>query len=198
MDERKLITRAQSGDFEAFSRLVSENKSKVYALALKMSGNSEDAEDIVQESLLKAIDNMDTFRGESAFGTWLYAITLNQARAHLKKQRQADLKPIEEYLPGAQADADHGAMKLFDWKDPHRQLEEQELRTLIDAAIADLPYVYREAFLLRYFEEMPIKEIAELTGESVASIKSRVLRARLAVRDSLSRSFEESYAKKMP
>ena len=199
MNEKEDIKLAQSGDFEAFSRLIESNKSKLYALALKMTGNKQDAEDIVSETLIKAIDNIDKFRGESAFGTWLYSIALNQSRAHLAKQKQTDLKDIEEYLPGKTYDEIHqkNNMQLFDWDDPHRQLESAELKKIIQQAIDELPYKFKEVFLLRYLEELSIKEIAEMIDETVASTKSRVLRAKLVVRDFLSKTFEERYGQKM-
>lgn len=195
MNERELIAQAQAGDFRAFSELVNANKSKIYALGLKMTANPQDAEDIVQETFLKAIDNIDKFRGESTFGTWLYSIALNQARAHLAKQKQTDLKPIEEYLPTRSADDLHKASghRLFDWKDPHQLLEDEQLKGIIDSAIAELPVKYREAFVLRYIEELSIKEISTIINESVASTKSRVLRARLALRDYISKALEDKY-----
>ncbi|MEW6411041.1 MAG: sigma-70 family RNA polymerase sigma factor [Candidatus Zixiibacteriota bacterium] len=195
MSEKELVAKAQAGDFQAFEALINANKGKIYALALKMTANPQDAEDIVQETLIKAIDNIEQFRGESSFGTWLYSIALNQSRAHLAKQKQTDLKPIEDYLPTRSADEmhNHGGHKLFDWRDPHKVLEDDELRKMIDEAIAALPVQYREAFLLRYYEELSIKEIAKIINESVASTKSRVLRARLAVRDQLSRTLEARY-----
>ena len=195
MDERELIQKAQAGDFEAFTTLVNANKNKIYALALKMTANAQDAEDVVQETFLKAIDKIEQFRGESSFGTWLYAIALNQARAHLAKQKQTDLKPIEEYLPTRSAEDLHsgGGHKLFDWKDPHQLLEDEQLKAIIDTAIADLPVKYREVFVLRYIEELSIKEIAKIIKESVASTKSRVLRARLALRDQISKALEDNY-----
>ena len=112
----------------------------------------------------------------------------------------ADLKPIEEYLPTQSADEMHHAHhnNLFDWKDPHVELEERELREIIDRVIGALPFKYKEAFLLRYYENLSIKEIAGIIHESVASTKSRVLRARLAIRDELSKVFEDRYGKKMP
>ncbi len=139
MSERELIVRAQAGDFQAFEVLVNANKGKIYALALKMTGNPQDAEDIVQETLLKAIDNIEQFRGESAFGTWLYSIALNQSRAHLAKQKQTELKQIEDYLPTRSAEEmhNHGGHKLFDWKDPHSLLEDDELRKIIDDALGN-------------------------------------------------------------
>ncbi|HKK21732.1 MAG TPA: RNA polymerase sigma factor [candidate division Zixibacteria bacterium] len=195
-----MVARAKAGDFEAFTTLVNANKGRLYALALKMTGNPQDAEDIVQDTFLKAIDNIDKFREESAFSTWLYSIGLNEARAHLARQKSTDLKPIEEYLPTRSAEEIHSASDhaLFDWKDPHVALEDRELREVIDRVIAQLPFKYKEAFLLRYFEDLSIKEIAGIIHESVASTKSRVLRAKLAIRDELSKVFEDRYGKKMP
>ena len=199
MDEKELVIQAKAGDFQAFSQLIEAHKSRIYALALKLSGNSQDAEDIVQDTFLKAIDKIDQFRGEASFGTWLYSIALNESRSLLAKQKHSELKPIEAYLPSADADEMHspGNFRLFDWKDPHKLMESSELQKIMSQVIGELPYKYREAFLLRYHEEMSIKEIAKFIGESVASTKSRVLRARLALRDRLSKYFEEHYGQKM-
>ena len=199
MSETELIKQAKAGDFSAFAELVNANKSKIYALALKMTANPDDAEDIVQETFLKAIDKIDQFREESSFGTWLYSIALNESRAHLGKQKHADLKPIEEYLPTKSADDLHQGNnhQLFDWKDPHQELEEDELRKIIQEVIDELPLKYKEVFLLRYYEELSIKEIAKIINETIASTKSRVLRARLAIRDQLSTIFEDRYGKKV-
>ena len=201
MSEAQLVQQAKAGDFDAFMQLVNDQKAKLYNLALKMTGNESDAEDIVQDTLVKAIDKIETFRGEAAFGTWLYAIALNEARAVLAKRKHTDLKPLEEYLPGGGQMDMHGkdiTVKLFDWDDPHTKLEASELRRLINEGINELPPVYREVFLLRYHEELSIKEIAKLVKESEAAVKSRVLRARLAMRDHLSKAFEESYGKQVP
>ncbi len=193
MDERQLIARAQSGDFEAFTDLINAHKDKVYALARRLAGNNEDAEDIIQETFLKAIDNIDKFRGDSSFGTWLYSIALNQSRAHYAKEKHMELRPIEEYLPsGDHSDSERHA-KLFDWQDPHTMLEASELRSIIEEGLAGLPHIYREAFLLRYQNDLSVKEVAELIGESEAAAKSRILRARLALREFLSERFEGVY-----
>jgi len=186
--EQQLVRRAQAGDFDAFTELIAAHRTRLYNLALKMTGSQLDAEDIVQDTFLKAIDRIDQFRGEAAFGTWLYAITLNETRMALAREKRADLRPIEDYLPAH--DRDHGGPTVYDWRDPHRLLEQGELRTAIDRAIGELPLPYREAFVLRYIDELPIKEVAELLGESVAATKSRVLRTRLAVRDRLAKQFE--------
>ncbi len=201
MSEKELVLRAQAGDFEAFTELVNAHKTKLYNLAVKMTGNELDAEDIVQDTLMKAIDKIHRFRGEASFGTWLYSIALNETRAAIAKDKRTDLRPIEDYLPMA-GQLNHGAASdsvagIFDWKDPHNLLEQDELRRIINRAIKELPVQYREAFVLRYIDELSIKEVAELIGESIAATKSRVLRARLAVRDHLSKVFEDRYGQKM-
>ncbi|HUV29785.1 MAG TPA: sigma-70 family RNA polymerase sigma factor [Acidobacteriota bacterium] len=196
MSERELVQRAQAGDFDAFSELLSRHKNRIYGLARRLAGNKQDAEDIVQETFLKAVDKIDQFRLESSFGTWLYSIALNESRALYASRKQVDLKPLQEYLPAGHSDGagpeDH---QLFDWHDPHQELETAELRRVIDKAIGELPYKYREAFLLRYVEELSVKEVARLIGESEAATKSRILRARLALRDFLAEVFEGSYGK---
>lgn len=197
MSEKQLVQAAKSGDFKAFMALIDAHKDKIYGLARKLAGNEQDAEDIVQDSLLKAIDKIDQFRGDASFGTWLYSIALNEARAHYGKQQRTELKPIEEYLPSGSAESHDHAMRLMDWKNPHDQLEESELRQTIDEAVAELPYKYREAFLLRYVEELSVKEVARLIGQSEAATKSRILRARLALRDKLDKIFGGHYGQEV-
>lgn len=206
MTEQELVQRAQAGDFEAFNELIGTHKPRIYGLALKLAGNAEDAEDILQDTFLKAIDKIDQFRQESSFGTWLYAIALNEARAMFQKRKQADLRPLDEYLPSGhhgddnlRLDGDHGSEipRLFDWKDPEKLFETEELRKIINRLVAELPYPYREAFVLRYVEELSVKEVAEKIGESEAATKSRILRARLALRERLSEVFEERHERKM-
>jgi len=196
MDERALVRQAQSGDFSAFTQLIDAHKGKIYGLARKLTGSEQDAEDIVQDTLLKAIDKIDQFRGESSFGTWLYSIALNESRRHFSKRQRAELQEIEEYLPN-KGGHDHTTAQMFDWRDPHQVLEDAEIRRLVDEALEELPDKYREAFILRYLQEMSVKEVAELTKQSVASAKSRILRARLAIRDRLSKSFEVEYDKRL-
>lgn len=123
MSERELLAKAQSGDFKAFIELVDAHKGKVYAMVRRLAGNEQDAEDIMQDTLLKAIDKIDQFRGDASFGTWLYSIALNQSRAQFAKSKQADLKPIEDYLPMKSVTGSHDDIGLFDWQDPHQLLE---------------------------------------------------------------------------
>ena len=192
MDEKQLVARAKSGDFSAFTELINAHTGKLFSLARRLAGNEQDAEDIVQDTLLKAVDKIDSFRGDSAFGTWLYAIGLNQARGHLDRQKQRELRSIEEYLPSNDDHSDAGAAgsKLFNWEDPHSKMEADELSRAIDRGLEGLPYKYREAFVLRYIEDLSVKEVAAMIGESEAATKSRILRARLALREHLAEFFE--------
>jgi RNA polymerase sigma-70 factor, ECF subfamily len=183
MDERELIKRAQAGDFTAFQALVEPHQKRLYALAKKMTGNQQDAEDIVQETLLKAIDKIDQFRAESSFGTWLYSITLNAGRQYLVHQRRQEMKPIEDLLESPMHD--HQEQSLREWRNPHTVMESNEIGRHIAAAIAQLPAEYSVPFALRYDEELSIKEIAQMLKLSEAATKSRILRARLFLRDKL-------------
>lgn len=188
MSEKELVKRAQAGDFEAFNDLVKAHADRIYRLALKVTKNREDAEDVVQNTFLKAIDKIDSFRGESSFGTWVYSIALNEIRSHLSGGSKMSIRPIEEYLPGSHED---GARELFDWGDPHSYLENRQLQQYIDDALEEMPDMYSIPFVLRYLEELSVKEIADILGLSVAATKSRILRARLALRQALSDHFEE-------
>lgn len=190
MDERELIARMRAGDFEAFSELVDDHKDKLFTLVHRLVGNKENAEDIIQETFLKAIDNIGQFRGESSFGTWLYAIALNLTRAHFAMLKETDLLPIEGYISLGE-ETHEGHSQLLDWQDPHKVLEIKEIRESVNSALSKLPIKYREAFLLRYYNEFSVKEVAKLICESEASTKSRILRARLAMRDYLSKAFED-------
>lgn len=183
--EKELIRLAQSGDFGAFNSLIKEYQSKIYGLALKLSKNREDAEDIFQETFLKAIDNIKKFRSESAFGTWLYAIAVNVVRAKYGKESKADLLPIEEYLPSSKTHHNEDISELFDWNDPLSKMTDIEIKGKIENGLRELPLKYRMPFLLRYTHEMSLKEVAETLNLSLAAAKSRVLRARMAMRQYL-------------
>lgn len=183
MSEKELIQRAQSGDYDAFAELVGKYQKQVFALARRITGNLQDAEDLVQESLLKAIDKIDTFRGDSSFGTWLYTIALNQGRAHYNRSRKTELESLDDLLP--LKEHSHGSHKLHEWRDPHSIMEANELSRFIADAYAELQPEYAVPFALRYEEDLSIKEIAAILDISEAATKSRVLRARLFMRNKL-------------
>ncbi|TFH66035.1 MAG: sigma-70 family RNA polymerase sigma factor [Candidatus Zixiibacteriota bacterium] len=183
MDERKLVEQAKAGDFTAFQSLVEPHQKRLFALAKKMTRNVQDAEDIVQDTLLKAIDNLEQFRAESSFGTWLYSIALNAGRHHLVHQKRQAMTPIEDLLAGTTHH--HDSHHLREWRDPHSVMEADEIRKFISEAVDEMPAEYSVPFILRYEDELSIKEIADLLKLSEAATKSRVLRARLFLREKL-------------
>ena len=187
MDEKQLVERAQAGDFDAFTNLVNNEQDKIYRLALKLTGNQHDAEDILQDTVLKAIEKIDIFRLESSFGTWLFTIALNNIRKLMGTRKRTAMKPIEEYLPTG-----HGANReLFDWGDPHSILEQAEIQKIIDSSLAEMPQMYSVPFVLKYIEEMPVKEVARTLKLTEAATKSRILRARLSLRETISDLMKE-------
>jgi len=190
MNEKELVKLAQGGDFDAFSRLIAEQKDKIYRLALKLTGNREDAEDIVQETFLKAVDNIDKFRLESSFGTWLYTIALNSIRVHMGSRKRMNIKDIDEYLPDSHSDENIHS-QLYDWGDPHKLFERKQLEEMIESSLAELPHKYNMPFILRYMEDMSVKEVSKILNLSLPATKSRILRARLAMREKLSELFQE-------
>ena len=189
-DEKELVRLAQSGDFRAFTELIEGYRPKIFGLALKLSKNREDAEDIFQETFLKAIDNINKFRAESSFGTWLYTICVNVVRAKYGRDGKSELLPIEDYLPAAGHGHSGGeAAQLFDWNDPLSKMTGDEVREKLDKAIHELPLKYRIPFLLRYTQDMSVQEVADTLNLKLANAKSRILRARMALRQTLSEYF---------
>lgn len=188
MDEKGLVKRAKAGDFDAFNDLVKTHADRIYRLALKVTKNREDSEDVVQNTFLKAVDKIDQFRGDSSFGTWIYAIALNEIRSHISNESKMAMGPIEDYLPVGHED---GAKELFDWGDPHKYMENQQLQQFLDDSLEKMPDKYSIPFILRYTENLSVKEIGKILNLSIAATKSRILRARLALRQELADHFEE-------
>ncbi len=184
MNDAELVRKAQAGDFDAFGRLIEQYRPKIYGLALRLSKNRQDAEDIFQETFLKAIDNIRRFRGDSSFGTWLYIIALNTVRARYRNREPKELLPLDAYLPEHTGHRDTGETPA-DWNDPLTKLTADELRDRLQAALDRLPLKYRMPFVLRYTQDMPVAEVAKVLGLSLAAAKSRILRARLALQSFL-------------
>lgn len=151
-NEKELILAAKAGDRDAFNELISNYTDRIYRLAWKLSGNKEDAADIFQETFLKAVDNIDSFRLESSFGTWLYTIAMNVMRTCFAKRKRMQLGQIEEYMPDHANGTDS---KMLDWGDPHNLFENTQLREMIDSFLLEMPIENSTPFILRYLEEMP-------------------------------------------
>jgi RNA polymerase sigma-70 factor, ECF subfamily len=181
-----LLAALRRGDAMAADRLVATYGDRARRLAMRITGNAEDAEEAVQDAFLSVIWKINTFRGESAFGSWLYRIVANAAyqRLRARRGRNADIS-LDNLLPVFDGHGRHVA-PVADWSmslnDPARQTE---LRMVLTAAIEELPADYRAVVLLRDVEGLSHREIAETLGLTVVNVKTRVHRARLFLRKRL-------------
>jgi RNA polymerase sigma-70 factor (ECF subfamily) len=187
-----LVAQLRRADAGAAEALVGAYGDRVYRLASRITGHASDAEEVVQDALWTVVRKIDTFRGESAFGSWLYRIAANAAYQKVRGRRRRPDIPLDDVLPSAHDDGHHAA-SIADWSptvdDPSRQAD---LRLALTAALNALPEDYRAAVVLRDIEELSIAEVAELLGLSVANAKSRVHRARLFLRQRLTVSLGTS------
>lgn len=189
-DETDLIARLQAGDQAAYAELVQEHSSRIYHLALRMVGDEATAEDILQETFLNAFRAIENFEGRSSLGTWLYRIANNTALMHLRR-RELDSFSIDE--PYETDEGDQIPRQFFDFCClPERDLLSDEARAEMRRAIDDLPETLRVVFVLRDLEGFNTQETADQLGLSVPAVKTRLMRARLALRDRLSAYFARS------
>jgi len=184
--DEELVRRSKEDDERAFGELVSRYESKVYSLALRMVRNPEDAEDVLQDTFLRAYRGIKSFQGASTFSTWIYRITANSALMRLRK-KQLPTVSIEDQ------EERETPVNIADWTPgPVEQLMTQELQSEMDEAIEALPPEFRQVFILRDIEERSNAEVAEILDLSVAAVKSRLHRARLKVRNRLAGYFTDS------
>jgi RNA polymerase sigma-70 factor (ECF subfamily) len=171
--EAHLVRTAQSGDREAFEQLVRQHADRLYAVVIRVVGDRHEAEEVVQETFLRAWRSLGTFEGRSQFFTWLYRIGVNEAkRTYERRGARPASTPLEE-APGQAADERHT---------PHARAEAQDLRQALEAAIIELPMDHRMPLVLRDIEGLSTAEAAEVMDLGEAAFKSRLHRARLAVR----------------
>ncbi len=182
--ESRLIERVRSGDNEAFYDLVHPHERSVFLAALSILRNESDAEEVAQEAILKAFRNLDRFRGEAKFSTWLIQITINEARMKVRKDRQYLYDSLEN---GRHSDdGDYMPRDFADWREiPSQALDRKELRQALAQALASLPEKYRSVLVLRDVQQLSIHETAQILGISEANVKTRLSRARLQMRDAL-------------
>jgi len=184
--DEELVQKAQQDDERAFGKLVERYESKVYSLAMKMLRNPEDAEDVLQDTFLRAYRGIKSFQGNSTFSTWIYRITANSALMRLRK-KQLPTVSIDD------ADERETPINIADWSPgPVEQLLTQETQKAMDEAIAALPPEFKQVFILRDVEELSNAEVAEILDLSVAAVKSRLHRARLKVRNRLAVYFSDA------
>lgn len=191
--EHTLIQRVLGGEPECFYELVHPHERGIFYAALSILNNEADAEETCQEAILKAFKNLTYFRMESKFSTWLTQIVINEARLRLRKDRRHMYESIEE--AAQDTEGDYIPRDFADWRDiPSECLEKNELREALKKALASLKPKYREVFILRDIQQMNITDTAKVLGISEASVKTRLLRARLMLRDALAPGFDGSWA----
>lgn len=193
--EEGLIRRICNGDHEAYYELIRPFERRVFAAALAILRNEADAEDAAQEAVLKAFRNIRQFRAESRFSTWLIQITVNEARMRRRKQHAEIVEPIS---PAQDEEGNYVPRDFADWREiPLEVLERKEIREKLGEALASLGNKYREVFVLRDMQHLSIEETARILEISTASVKTRLLRARLMLRDLLAPGLGGSWSRKL-
>ena len=178
------IEALRAGDRGEFARLVDRYSGPLYRLALNMLGNPRDAEDVLQNTFLKVFQHLDEFEGRSSLSTWLYRIASNEALMLMRKQRpEISFSEMEQ----EDKDSDYEPVQFTDWHNlPEEELLSSESRAALDQAIQRLPVIYRIVFVLRDIEGLSIRETSQALDLSETAVKTRLLRARLRLRDELS------------
>ncbi len=178
--ERELIDRVLAGELELFYELIAPIERRLYFTALDVVRTEADAEEVAQEAILKAFRNLRSFRGDCKFSTWVFSITVNEARMRFRRSREVlldDLQPEEE-------EGDYTPLQVADWREiPSEVLEKKEMREHLAAAIASLQERYREVLILRDMNGLSIAETSKALEISEPNVKIRLLRARLMLRD---------------
>jgi len=185
-----LVARAKTGELDAFEALTTRYEQRVYSLALRMLRHEQDAEDVTQQTFLSALENLNGFRGDASFATWLLRIATHGALKVIRKQKGLDTVSLEEATEEAD---DYATLPhpeyIADWRQsPEQLVPKNEIRRLLDDALAKLDEKHRLVFLLRDVEGLSVKETAEALGLSEANTKVRLLRARLQLREQLTRT----------
>src|ERR687888_2683166 len=188
-DELALVQSAKKGDVSAFEELVRRYDRNVFRIAQHITQNREDAEDVVQDAFLKAYSNLEQFQGQSKFYTWLVRIAVNEALMKLRRRRPERMVSLDEDV---KTEDDSVPREVADWSPNPEQLYTQaELHDILAKTIQGLPPSFRTVFVLRDVEGLSTEETAEALNLSVPAVKSRLLRARLQLRDRLSKYFQK-------
>jgi len=188
-DEAALVSAAKSGDETAFEELVNRYERKIFRLTMNITQNREDAEDSMQEAFLKSFTNLDRFQGDSRFYTWLVRIAVNEALMKLRKRRPNQVSLDEP----VNTEDDSVFREIEDWgPSPEKKFAQTELNQILNSVIGELDPIFRVVFLLRDVEGVSTEETAKILDISVAAVKSRLLRARLKLRQKLNKYFRRS------
>lgn len=185
-DEPVLVAAAKAGDISAFETLVGRYERKIFRLTQNITQNREDAEDAMQEAFLKAYEHLGEFEGNSRFYTWLVRIAVNQALMKLRRRRP-NVVSIDEDIDTGE---DMMPREIEDWgPSPMERYEQTELAEVLSKVISELDPPFRIVFQLRDIEQLSTEETAEALNLSIPAVKSRLLRARLKLRQRLNQYF---------
>ena len=188
-EELTLVQAAKRGDDSAFEELVRRYDRNVFRIAQHITQNREDAEDVVQEAFLKAYGNLAQFQEQSKFYTWLVRIAVNEALMKLRRRKPERTVSLDEDI---KTEDDSLPREIADWSpNPEQQYTQAELRDILDRTIHGLPATFRTVFVLRDVEGLSTEETAEALELSVPAVKSRLLRARLQLRERLNKYFQK-------
>jgi RNA polymerase sigma-70 factor, ECF subfamily len=192
-DDRTLLDKAVAGDAGALEALMGRHAGRVYRLAFGITRNPADAEEVVQDVFLTVVRKGGSFEGQAALATWMYRITMNAALNRRRGKRRELEVSLEEHLPTYTEDGHRAGDRsdlLIDWSStPEDRALSGESRRVLEGAIDSLPEHYRAVLILRDVEELSNEEVASIVGDSLASVKSRLHRARMALREQLTRHF---------
>lgn len=186
-DELALVQAAKKGDLDAFGELVHKYDRNIFRIAQHITHNEEDAQDVVQDAFLKAYRNLNQFQGNSKFYTWLVRIAVNEALMKLRKRRNEKTVSLDDDV-----ETDEGSIprEVADWSpNPEQLYGQSELGDILKRTIQGLSPGFRTVFVLRDVEGLSTEETAEMLGLSVPAVKSRLLRARLQLRERLGKYF---------
>ena len=190
--EQALIERVKAGETELFYQVIQPYQRAVFSAAYSVLANEADAEEVAQEAFLKAYSRLHQFRAECKFSTWLVQIAINEARMKRRKDRKALYDSIDE---GYQDESgDYFPIDYADWREiPSEALAQKELKQALSRAIASLKPMYREVFILRDVQGLNIRDTADALGINEALVRTRLLRARLQMRDALAPGYDGSW-----
>jgi RNA polymerase sigma-70 factor, ECF subfamily len=191
LSDSDLVRSAKAGDLAAFEGLTGRYEQRVYSLAMRMLRQEQDAEDVTQQTFLSALEHLDGFREEASFSTWLLRIATHAALKIIRKRKGLDMVSLEEATEEQDGyDSVPHPEYIADWRQsPEQLVPKNEMRRLLDEALAQLDEKHRLIFLLRDVEGFSVKETAETLDLSEANVKVRLLRARLQLRELLTKAF---------
>jgi len=186
-EEAPLVAKARAGDAGAFTELVTRYDGKIFRLARHITQSQEDAEDILQETFLRAYQHLGDFQGNSKFYTWLVRIAVNQSLMKLRKRRSDRSVSLDETFDTGE---DTVTREIAVWDNPEQTYSREEIREILEKAIESLPPIFRTVFALRDIQELSTEETAVVLNLSVPAVKSRLMRARLRLREKLTHYFK--------